>query len=64
SIGSIIVGDVKYGYDQPATDGSIYLHARKLSFIHPVKKEPVSFEAPLPDTGMWKYFAKFGERQI
>jgi 23S rRNA pseudouridine1911/1915/1917 synthase len=55
----VIKGDIKYGDDQPNEDGSIYLHARRLSFIHPVKKEPVTFEAPVPLTGMWKYFAKF-----
>jgi len=59
SMGCVIKGDIKYGDDQPNEDGSIYLHARRLSFIHPVKKEPVTFEAPVPLTGMWKYFAKF-----
>lgn len=59
SMGCTIKGDVKYGDDHPNEDGSIYLHARKLSFIHPVKKEPVIFEAPVPAMGMWRYFAKF-----
>lgn len=59
SMGCVITGDVKYGDDQPNEDGSIYLHARRLSFIHPVKKEPVTFEAPVPSMGMWKYFTKF-----
>ena len=59
SMGCVIKGDVKYGDAQPNDDGSIYLHARKLSFIHPVKKEPVTFEAPVPLMGLWKYFAKF-----
>jgi 23S rRNA pseudouridine1911/1915/1917 synthase len=59
SMGCVIKGDIKYGDDQPNEDGSIYLHARRLSFIHPVKKEPVTFEAPVPLTGIWKYFAKF-----
>ncbi len=61
SMGCVIRGDVKYGDDQPNDDGSIYLHARRLSFIHPVKKEPVTFEAPVPGMAMWKYFAKFDE---
>jgi 23S rRNA pseudouridine1911/1915/1917 synthase len=59
AMGCVIKGDVKYGDDQPNEDGSIYLHARKLSFIHPVKKVPVVFEAPVPQMAMWKYFAKF-----
>ncbi len=59
SMGSVIKGDVKYGDHDPNEDGSIYLHARKLSFIHPVKKESVTFVAPVPSMGMWKHFAKF-----
>jgi 23S rRNA pseudouridine1911/1915/1917 synthase len=59
SMGCPIKGDVKYGYDEPNEDGSICLHARKLEFTHPVKKEFVSFQAPLPETVFWKYFLKF-----
>lgn len=59
SMGCVITGDVKYGDDQANEDGSIYLHARKLAFVHPVKKERMTFEAPVPSTGMWKYFIKF-----
>jgi len=61
SMGCVIRGDLKYGDDQANEDGSIYLHARRLAFVHPVKNEPVTYEAPLPETGMWKYFAKFEE---
>lgn len=58
SIGCVIKGDVKYGDDQPNDDGSIYLHAKRLSFVHPVKKERVTFEAPTPAIGLWKNFPK------
>jgi 23S rRNA pseudouridine1911/1915/1917 synthase len=51
-----IVGDVKYGYAKANADGSILLHARALEFIHPVKKEPIRVEAPLPQTQAWKAF--------
>lgn len=51
-----IKGDVKYGYPESNSDGSICLHARKLSFIHPVKKEPLYLEAPLPDNEFWTLF--------
>jgi len=61
TMGCVIKGDVKYGDNQPNEDGSIYLHARRLSFIHPVKKEEVAFEAPVPLMGMWKYFARFDQ---
>src|SRR5687768_15686464 len=54
SMGCPIRGDVKYGYDKPNADGrSINLHARCLEFVHPVKKELVKFQAPLPDDGFW-----------
>ncbi|HMG91288.1 MAG TPA: hypothetical protein VK589_14580, partial [Chryseolinea sp.] len=59
SMGCVIAGDVKYGADKPNEDGSIYLHARRLRFVHPVKKDTLTLEAPLPAMGMWKYFAKF-----
>jgi len=59
SMGCPIKGDLKYGDDTTADDASIALHARRLSFIHPVKKEPVTFEAPVPVRGFWKYFLKF-----
>ncbi len=62
SMGCIIKGDVKYGDDQANEDGSIYLHARRLSFVHPVKKNKVEFEAAPPGIAMWKYFATFEER--
>jgi 23S rRNA pseudouridine1911/1915/1917 synthase len=57
-----IRGDVKYGYPEPNNDGSICLHARQLEFFHPVKKEPILLEAPLPDNGYWKIFLKLSEQ--
>ena len=58
SMGCPIRGDIKYGYDRPIGDGrSISLHAKSLEFIHPVKKEIVKFQAPLPDDGFWNYFS-------
>lgn len=50
----IIKGDLKYGAKRSNPDGSICLHARRLEFIHPVKKEPVVIEAPVPDDNLWK----------
>ena len=41
AIGFPIVGDVKYGASKPLPDQSIRLSAVELSFMHPVKKEPV-----------------------
>ena len=53
SMGCPIRGDLKYGYPLANTDASINLHARRLSFTHPVKKEAVTFEAPLPNEEYW-----------
>jgi 23S rRNA pseudouridine1911/1915/1917 synthase len=52
-----IVGDNKYGYPRGSLRKSICLHARRLQFIHPVKKEPVDIKAPLPKDGFWEKFA-------
>ncbi len=48
-----IKGDLKYGFDRSNKDGSIHLHARSLSFIHPVKKESLEFVAPPPQDPIW-----------
>ncbi|WP_424493750.1 RluA family pseudouridine synthase [Salinimicrobium sp. GXAS 041] len=53
SIGSPIKGDLKYGFDRSNKDGSIHLHARRLSFMHPVKKEPINIIAPPPEDPLW-----------
>ena len=49
----IIKGDLKYGDKRPNKDGSIHLHARKLTIIHPTLKEPISFTAPPPMDTVW-----------
>ncbi len=48
--GNPIKGDVKYGDSRPNKDKSIALHARKVAFIHPVKKTKMSIEAPIIST--------------
>jgi len=53
AIGCAIKGDLKYGSDRSNKDGSIHLHARKLSFIHPVKKEILQLIAPPPEDSVW-----------
>ncbi|MFV0500820.1 MAG: RluA family pseudouridine synthase [Bacteroidales bacterium] len=56
AIGCPIKGDLKYGFDRNNPDGSISLHSRLLSFVHPVKKELMSFTAPTPEDKLWEYF--------
>ncbi len=56
TLGSPIVGDNKYGYPRGSRKKSIALHARRLQFEHPVKKEPVNIFAKLPNDGFWEKF--------
>ncbi len=53
NIGSVIKGDLKYGADRSNSDGSIHLHSRKLTFVHPVKKESLTILAPPPSDPLW-----------
>lgn len=47
---------MKYGAERSNRDGGISLHARKISFIHPVKKEEITVTAPPPDDALWSFF--------
>lgn len=53
-IGCPIRGDLKYGAQRSNPDGGISLHARKISFIHPVSKLLIEVTAPVPDDNLWK----------
>ncbi len=55
-IGCPIRGDLKYGYQRANKNMGINLHAIELSFIHPVKKELITINAPLPEENIWKVF--------
>ena len=52
-IGFPIKGDLKYGFNRSNKDGSIHLHARKITFLHPVSKEEISLIAPTPKEVIW-----------
>lgn len=54
-IGAIIKGDLKYGSPRSNKDGGICLHARFLSFEHPVTKKLIKITAPLPNDNLWKH---------
>ena len=54
AIGCSIKGDLKYGFDRSNPDGGIHLHARKLTFVHPVSKEIIMLVAPTPSDAIWK----------
>lgn len=56
-IGIHIKGDLKYGFPRSDKNGGIHLHARRLSFVHPTKKEVITLIAPVPqDDPVWAYF--------
>jgi len=59
-IGSVIKGDRKYGARRSNPNGGISLHARRISFIHPVKKERIEVLAPYPKMDIYPVFFKKG----
>lgn len=54
AMGCPIKGDLKYGARRSNPDGSISLLARRVEFVHPVSKEAISVEAPVPDDNLWR----------
>jgi len=56
SMGCVIKGDLKYGAKRSNKDGSICLHARELSFMHPTLKTIISIKAPPPKDELWNFF--------
>jgi 23S rRNA pseudouridine1911/1915/1917 synthase len=55
-IGCPVKGDLKYGYPRSNEDGSISLLARRLEFIHPVRKEAITITAHFPEGDIWPVF--------
>lgn len=55
AIGCHIKGDLKYGFPRSNSDGGIHLHARKIEFVHPVSKQPITIVAPVPDDPLWNF---------
>ncbi len=56
AMGCPIKGDLKYGARRSNPDGSISLLSRHVDFVHPVSKQTISVDAPLPDDNVWKSF--------
>ena len=54
TIGCPIKGDLKYGAKRSNPDGSISLQSHRIEFVHPVSKETISIEAPVPNDPLWK----------
>jgi len=57
AIGCPVKGDLKYGFDRSNKDAGIHLHARELTFVHPVKKEEITIVAPTPKDMTWDAFS-------
>jgi 23S rRNA pseudouridine1911/1915/1917 synthase len=61
--GHPVLGDMIYGATQPFgppaelhRDRAIALHARSLTFLHPIRYEPIALTAPLP--AYWPYWVR------
>ena len=57
-IGMPIKGDLKYGFSRSNPNAGIHLHARQVSFIHPVTNEKILVKAPLPKDVLWDAFIR------
>jgi 23S rRNA pseudouridine1911/1915/1917 synthase len=53
AIGCHIKGDLKYGAARSNPGGGIHLHARQVSFVHPVRREPLVITADPPRDPVW-----------
>ena len=58
ALGMPIKGDLKYGAKRSNPDGSISLLSHRVEFIHPVSKEKIVLESPLPEDNLWQTLKK------
>lgn len=58
AIGCPIKGDVKYGDRRSNKDKGIHLHARNISFLHPISFVKESVQAPFPEESLWLAVSK------
>ncbi len=56
-----IYGDIRYGSAQEL-DGTIALHARSLTFLHPVRQEPITLTAEVPPIWHCRFARLLGEK--
>lgn len=59
TLGMPIRGDLKYGAKRSNPDGSISLLSHHVEFIHPVSKQEIVLDSPLPDDKIWQNIAFF-----
>ncbi len=58
NMGCPIKGDLKYGAKRSNPDGSISLLSYHVELAHPVSKELISIDSPVPDDNLWKALAE------
>lgn len=58
NMGCPIKGDLKYGSPRSNPDSSISLMSRRVEFVHPVSKETIVAEAPVPNDRLWQALAE------
>ena len=58
NMGCPIKGDLKYGSPCSNPDGSISLMSRRVELVHPVSKETIVAEAPVPNDRLWQALAE------
>ena len=59
TMGCPIKGDLKYGAKRSNPDGSISLNSHRIEFVHPVSKEKICLESPVPDYNLWQSLKKW-----
>ncbi len=60
SLGSPLLGDLRYGAKEALPDASIALHASCLEVLHPTSRQPLVLKAPLPSAPWWRAFVDPG----
>ena len=63
AVGCPIKGDLKYGARRSNPDGSISLLSRRVEFVHPVSKEHICVEAPLPQDPLWQLLTNVADEK-
>ena len=55
SLGTPILGDLRYGAREPLPDQSIALHAASLTVPHPTREPDLALRARTPQTAVWDW---------
>jgi 23S rRNA pseudouridine1911/1915/1917 synthase len=55
TLGTPLVGDLKYGAKEPLPDASIALHAVEIEIDHPTRKERLRFVAEPARIPLWEF---------